>query len=327
MSGQGEFDFIADRLAPLAAGFKGALGLKDDAALLSVRAGRELVITADTLVEGRHFPRGTDPALVARKALRVNLSDLAAMAARPMAYMTSIVWPSGATDALRNGFADGLATDQETFSITLIGGDTTAADAPWTIAITAFGEVPVGKGLTRATAKPGDALVVTGSIGDAALGLKIAQGNYAPPADDRVFLLERLTLPEPRLSLADMLHAHANAAIDISDGLIADSGHIARASGLALSLDLDALPLSDAARRWLDDQDDTGAARLALASAGDDYELACAVPQARVDTFTTRVRAHGVAATVVGRFDTGSGIEVSVGGEIVDPGAGGFTHF
>lgn len=327
MAGQGEFDFIAQRLAPLAAGFKGALDLKDDAALLSVRAGRELAVTADLLVAGRHFPEGTDPALVARKALRVNLSDLAAMAARPVAYMTSIVWPPDSTDALRNGFADGLLADQEIFDIALIGGDTTSAEAPWTVAITAFGEVPAGRALTRSGAKPGDRLVVTGTIGDAGLGLKIAQGEYAPPAGDRSFLLERLNLPEPRLAAADMLQAHAHAAIDVSDGLIADSGHLARASGLALSLDLDRLGLSQAARRWLDSQPDLDAARLLLASAGDDYELACAVPEARVDTFVAGLAKRGMTGCVVGTFTAGEGVEVLSQGQVLDAGAGGFTHF
>ncbi|MBV5258474.1 thiamine-phosphate kinase [Synechococcus moorigangaii CMS01] len=327
MSANGEFGYIKSRLAPLAAGFKGALGLADDAALLSVRAGRELVITADALVEGRHFPGGTDPALAARKALRVNLSDLAAMAARPVAYMTSIVWPAGTGDALRNGFADGLARDQEEFGVTLIGGDTTSADGPWVISVTAFGEVPAGQAVTRSGARPGDCLVVTGTIGDAALGLKVETGDYQPDATDRAYLLERFQLPVPRLALADSLHAHAHAAIDISDGLVADSRHLATASGLSLDIDLDALPLSPAARRWLDEQDDTQAARLALASFGDDYELACAIPEARVDTFLADIRKTGVDATVVGRFSAGSSFSVIMDGSIVEPGTGGFTHF
>ncbi|WP_439633714.1 thiamine-phosphate kinase [Glycocaulis sp.] len=327
MSENGEFGYIKDRLAPLAAGFKGALELKDDAALLSVRSGRELVITADTLVEGRHFPEGTEPALVARKALRVNLSDLAAMGARPVAYMTNIVWPAGAPDALRGGFADGLAMDQEEFSITLIGGDTTSANGPWVIAVTAFGEVPAGKAITRSGAKPGDYLVVTGTIGDACLGLKVETKEYQPSADDRAYLLQRLQLPMPRLALADALHAHVHAAIDVSDGVIADSRHLAAASGLSLEIDLDVLPLSEAAHRWLDNQDDTQAARLALASFGDDYELACAVPQARVDTFTAELRKAGLQATVIGAFAPGDTVTVISGGVSIEYGAGGFTHF
>lgn len=327
MSGSGEFDFISERLAPLTAGFKGALGLKDDAALLSVRSGRELVITADTLVEGRHFLKGTNPALVARKALRVNLSDLAAMGARPIAYMTAIVWPAGADDALRHGFVDGLAQDQEEFDVILIGGDTTAADGPWVISITAFGDVPAGKAITRSGARPGDCLVVTGTIGDACLGLKIAREEYDAVDDDSAYLLERLQLPTPRLLVADALRAHAHALIDISDGLIADCGHLARASDLALRLDLDTLPLSGAAQRWLDAQDDSRTARLALASFGDDYELACAVPEARVDTFVAELRKSGLEGTIVGRFAPGSAVTVVAGGEEIEPGAGGFTHF
>lgn len=327
MAGQGEFDFIADRLAPLAAGFKGALGLTDDAALLAVTPGHELVITADTLVEGRHFPAGTDPALAARKALRANLSDLAAMAARPVAYMTSIVWPAMADDALRHGFANGLAEDQGVFGVHLIGGDTTSSQGPWTISITAFGEVPAGRAVTRSGAKAGDLLVVTGTVGDAGLGLKVATGVYAPDGTDGAFLLDRLNLPVPRLALADALRSHAHAAIDVSDGLIADCRHVAKASGLALRLDLDSLPLSGPARHWLNGQPDPKTARLYLASAGDDYELACAVLPSRLDAFVRTAAAAGVAATVVGRFETGSGVTVMASGCEIDAGAGGFTHF
>lgn len=327
MSGKGEFDFIATRLAPLAAGFKGALGLKDDAALLSVRAGRELVITADTLVEGCHFPAGTDPSLVARKALRVNLSDLAAMAARPLAYMTSIVWPAGANDAMRDGFVDGLEQDREIFGLPLIGGDTTSADGPWVISVTAFGEVPAGKAVTRAGARAGDRLVVTGTIGDACLGLKTVQETYKPSHEDGAFLLERLNLPAPRLALAEALQAHAHAAIDISDGLVADCRHLTEASGVALAIDLDDVPLSEAAMQWLYSRDDTASARLELSSFGDDYELACAVPEARVDTFLAELRKSGVSGTAIGTFAAGTGLSVKAGGRIIDAGAGGFTHF
>lgn len=327
MSGKGEFDFIRDRLAPLAAGFKGALGLKDDAALLSVRAGRELVITADTLVEGRHFLKDTDPALVARKALAANLSDLAAMAARPLAYMTSIVWPSGSLEDLRTRFANGLALAQDDYALPLIGGDTTSGDGPWVIAITAFGEVPAGRAVLRSGARISDRLVVTGRIGDACLGLKVAQKQYQPSSEDAEYLEGRLNLPTPRLALAEALQAHAHAAIDVSDGLIADARHIADASGLGVTIELDELPLSDAARRWLDEQDDTRAARLQLASFGDDYELACAVPEARVDTFLAELRKGGVDGRVVGHFHEGTGAAVLSDGQAVEAGAGGFTHF
>lgn len=327
MSGEGEFGYIARRLAPLAKDAPGALGLLDDAAIFSVPDGVELVITADTLVEGRHFLPGADPALVARKALRANLSDLAAKGARPFGYLACVTWPVNAPESLKEGYADGLGIDQAEFALSLLGGDTTASEGPWTISITALGHVERGRAVLRSGAKAGDVLVVTGTIGDAGLGLKCASGDLDLHAADRDYLLDRLHLPMPRLALRDALLAHAHASADISDGLIADAGHIAKASGLALEIDLDQLPLSLAAARWLETPDDKAAARAFLASAGDDYELAIAMPETAFNAFASACAAEGVTATRLGRFASGAGAIVLDHGKPVEIRSAGFTHF
>ncbi|WP_199200438.1 thiamine-phosphate kinase [Alkalicaulis satelles] len=328
MSGGGEFDYIKRRLAPLSSGFPGAADLSDDGAVITPSDGCELAVTADTLVAGVHFPKDEDPALTACRALRVNLSDLAAMGARPLAYMLSIVWPEGAPDALREGFADGLEDSQKIFGIHLVGGDTTSAHGPWTIAVTAFGELPAGRAVRRSGAKPGDLLVVTGAIGDAWLGLQGVMG--ARPALGNAgherLLRQRFNRPEPRVELAGALIEYAHAAIDISDGLIADCGHIARASGLDAGIELERLPLSDAGQAWLALQSDEAAARQQLAGGGDDYELAIAVSP---DNLAALTKAAGaLPLTVIGRFEAGdAGVSVSWRGAPVRVDRPGFTHF
>ncbi len=327
MSGGGEFDYIARRLAPLSAGFPGAAGLTDDGAVIAPMPGCELAVTSDTLISGVHFPADEDPRLVAAKALRVNLSDLAAMGARARAYMLNIVWPKDAGSDLRERFAGGLGDEQALFGVHLIGGDTTSSPGPWVITITAFGDVPYGRTVRRSGAQAGDLAVVTGTIGDAWLGLQARLGARGRlDAAHEAFMANRFTRPEPRMALADALRDHAHGAIDISDGLLADCGHIARASGLRLALNLEDVPLSEAASAWLAAQPDAKQARLHLATGGDDYELALAVPPGRIDAL--RALARPLALTVVGAFTDGpAGLEVTWRGEKVTPGKTGFTHF
>jgi len=329
MSAGGEFEYIARRLAPLSRGASGAAGLTDDGAVLSPPPGQELAVTADALVEGVHFPEGEDPALAARKALRVNLSDLAAMGAAPLAYMTSVVWPRDGFQARAEGFADGLALDQEKYGVCLIGGDTTSGPGPWVIAVTAFGLLPAGKAVRRSAARTGDFLVVTGEIGAAWLGLKQREAGLKPgdPGFEPVFE-QSFTLPEPRIALAGAVRDYANAAIDVSDGLLADARHIAAASGLGVGIDLDAMPVAAAASAWLDRQDSRSEALLALASGGDDYELALGICPDRLEGFEAACREAGVRCTVIGRFEAGER-EITVRGEgrALDPERFGFTHF
>jgi thiamine-monophosphate kinase len=327
VSSGGEFDYIARRLAPLSAGFPGAAGLKDDGAVIAPAPGHELAVTSDTLISGVHFPADEDPTLVAAKALRVNLSDLAAMGARARAYMLNVSWPKDADDALRERFADGLATEQALFGVHLMGGDTTSSPGPWMVTITAFGELPVGAAVRRSGAQPGDLAVVTGTIGDAFLGLQARLGTRERlDAAYEDFLAQRFTRPEPRLSLAAAIRDHAHAAIDVSDGLLADLDHIAQESGLSLVVALEDLPFSPAASAWLAGQADAQQARLDLASGGDDYELALAVAPDRIKAL--RAAAGPLGLTVVGRFSEGPAtLHVTWKGEPVALTKMGFTHF
>jgi hypothetical protein len=216
-SRRGEFELIARYFAPLAAAAPGALGLTDDAAWIRPAPGEELVVTTDALVEGVHF-LGTDPpSLIARKALRVNLSDLAAKGAQPLAYLLDTVFSRGVSEEWIAAFAEGLAADQAEYGVALIGGDTTATPGPTMLAITALGTVPAGRMIRRSTAKPGDDVYVSGSIGDAALGLEVLRGGLADlPEAARAHLIGRYRLPQPRLGLGPRLWGLAHAAIDVS---------------------------------------------------------------------------------------------------------------
>ncbi|PWE17991.1 thiamine-phosphate kinase [Marinicauda salina] len=329
MAGEGEFEYIARRLAPLSAGFPGAFELKDDAAVIAPSAGCELVVTTDTVVAGRHFPDDEDPAIAARKALRVNLSDLAAMGARPLAYLTSVVWPHDADRTLMDGFADGLEAERAVWALPLIGGDTTSGPGPWTITITALGECPAGRAVRRRGARAGDRLLVTGTIGDGRLGLESLGGEAAiADPEDAAWLEDRYRLPQPRLAIVEALREHAHAAVDVSDGLIADVGHIAESSGVAAAIELNRVPLSGAARRWAEAQPDAGRALARLASGGDDYELACAVAPENVEGFARACAEQGVDVTEIGRFREGDGgVTVTINGAPVDIEQAGFTHF
>ena len=314
MSGADEFGEIERLFRPLSHGAPGALGLLDDAAVLPSRPGFDLVLTQDGLVEGVHVLEGADPALAARKLLRANLSDLAAKAAEPFGALLTVAWPQGYGTAEREAFASGLAGDLEHFGVDLLGGDTVRTPGPLWASLTALGWVPQGRMVARGGARPGDLLMVSGTIGDGALGLASARGEIADPDG---YLRGRLDLPTPRLDLRETLRERATAAADVSDGLIADAGHIAKASGVRIVIDLDQTPLSAPARRWLEVQSDRTAALLRLASGGDDYEI--------VSTMN-RDPSHP-AFTAIGRVEAGAGVEVRVDGRAVDVGPGGWRHF
>ena len=316
-----EFAWIA-RLRSLTLGDRRALGLADDAAVLPGRPGFDLVISKDAMVEGVHFLVGEAPETIARRLLRASLSDLAAKAAEPFGYFLMTAWPSDRDWAWRDAFIRGLAIDGEAFGVALLGGDTAATPGPFTVSATVLGWVPEGGAVLRSGARAGDALMVCGAIGDGWLGLKAARGEIADPGGR---LADRYRLPTPLLSLRECLSVHAHAAADVSDGLVADALHVADASGLGLAIDLDRLPLSPAAAAWLDEQPDPAAARLALATGGDDYAIVCAVSPPE-GAFARAVQACGVPVATVGRFTKTAGLAVMAGGAQIAVDRLGWRH-
>ena len=314
MSAADEFGEIARLFRPLTRGAAGAFDLLDDAAVVPGRPGFDLVVTKDAIVEGVHAPFGEAPGLLAQKLVRVNLSDLAAKAAEPFAGFLAVAWSERFGPDERAAFAAALGADLAAFGVDLLGGDTVATPGPFWGSFTALGWVPEGRMLRRAGARPGEGLWVSGTVGDGALGLAVAKGQLNDPSGG---LVERYRRPTPRLDLRELLRARATAAADVSDGLVADAGHIAEASGVGLRLDLERLPLSAAARRWLADQPDEAAARLSLAVGGDDYEIVC----------TAAVADPGMPGFArVGDVVDGAGIEVRMAGLRLDPGSGGWRH-
>jgi len=280
-----EFDIIARYFSPLSQGEAGALGLKDDAALLNIAAGRQMVVTSDCLVAGVHFLEADPPETIARKVLGVNLSDLAAMGARSRAYTLAAAWPKNIEESWIAAFAAGLESAQTDWQVTLIGGDTVANDGPLTLTVTAFGEVEEGAALTRAGAKPGDDLYVSGTLGDAALGLLAIRKELASlPEDYTAYLIDRYRCPQPRLLLGQQLAGVASSAIDISDGLIADLGHITDESDASAIIKTAAIPLSAAARAILNGNPDQ---LTTLLTGGDDYELLFTAPPTQRDNIST----------------------------------------
>jgi thiamine-monophosphate kinase len=322
----GEFQRIAKFFAPLSGNAQGAFGLTDDAARLRVKPGRELIVTTDALVEGVHFFRDDPAGAIAQKALRVNLSDLAAKGAEPEAYLLALSLPGWADDDWLAGFAGGLSDDQTRFGISLIGGDTTSTPGPLTLAITAMGSMAEGHMLLRSGARPGDVVFVSGTIGDAGAGLAIRMGrkDALAPAD-RDFLLARYRLPEPRLALGRALAGCASAALDVSDGLVGDLGHVADTSGVRIVVEANRVPLSAAYSRAFGG--DAGAV-LGAATAGDDYEIAFTAPRSARDAVRDAAAQAGVAVSEIGRVEEGAGVVLlDSGGRPIPVERPGFTHF
>lgn len=321
-----EFELIARYLAPLAAGEPGAFGLLDDAAILEVGAEWRLVITADAATEGVHFLADDPPELIGRKLLRYNLSDLAAKGAEPFAYLlTMALRPDLGADWIE-GFVSGLAEDQDRFGVVLVGGDTTATPGPVSLSITALGRIGRAEQTLRSGARPGDLVVVSGSIGDAMLGLGLLKGDrQAARREDRDYLAGRYRLPEPRVALGRQLLGVASAAVDISDGLVADLGHICAVSGVGAEIEVARVPLSPAARRAVGSEK---AAVLELVTGGDDYELLFTMPPGRAGTLETLAKAGGVELTPIGVIVAGDAVRVmGADGTALALGQGGYRHF
>lgn len=315
----GEFELIARYFAPLARDFAGAGGLLSDNAFLPSDSRRDLVVKTDTIVAGVHFLADEKPELVAAKALRVCLSDLAAGGAAPFTYQLSLALPKTWRERWIAGFARGLAADQRRYDIVLCGGDTVVTPGPLTVTVTAFGRVPHGRGLTRAGARAGHKLWVTGTIGDGALGLLAARGRIAAPALER-----RYRLPQPRSILGPRLVGIASAAADVSDGLLADAGHIAHASRLAVRIERERVPLSADARRVLADEPSLWPNVL---GGGDDYELVVAAPPRNERALLAAARAAKVKVTEIGELVRGRGVELTIAGRPVSAPCKGYVHF
>jgi thiamine-monophosphate kinase len=320
-----ELEAIARYFRPLATA-PGALSLFDDAAILRQLVGEDLVLSADMLVEGIHFFANDPPDLVAAKALRVNLSDLAAKGAEPLHYLLSLALRSDWTESWLSGFAEGLRREQQQFRITLAGGDTVRASGGTTIGITAIGRQPSGQFVHRSGAKPGDLVVVSGTIGDAALGLLVRQGRIALPREDSEYLVNRYLLPHPRVSLAAALRRYASAALDVSDGLVGDFAKLCMASGVTGEIARPAIPLSPAARNAVATYEQAYATAL---TGGDDYEILATVAEGEADAFANAASAAGVSISFIGRIVAGEGAPeiLDEGGQPLVFGETAYSHF
>ena len=315
----GEFELIARYFTrPVRSA---ALGVGDDCALLAPAPGRQLAISSDMLVEGRHFVSTVAPDRLGHKALAVNLSDLAACGARPLAFTLSLALPA-ADEAFLAPFARGLFALADRHGCELIGGDTTRGPVT-TISITVFGEVASGTALLRSGARAGDDLWISGSLGDARLALEVLRGTAAVSGDAFARIRRAMEEPTPRVDLGRALVGVASSAIDVSDGLAGDLGHVLRASGVGATVELAALPRSaDLAAQG------EALQRECLLSGGDDYELAFTAPAARRDAVDAAARASATPVTRIGRIDAGSGLRVvdAAGRETIGPVAS-FDHF
>jgi thiamine-monophosphate kinase len=308
-----EFGLIARYFAPLAKD-PGALKLKDDAAFIPPRPGFDLVITTDQIALGTDFFPHDPPASVAKKALRVNLSDLAAKGASPAYYLLNLALPRPMREEWLADFAAGLSEDQRQFGLSLLGGDTSATEGSLSISVTAMGFVLAGRMVKRAGARVGDAVYVTGTIGDSAGGLAIFKREKHQLTDaQRDHLTKRYQVPEPPVAFGAGLFDLASASVDVSDGLIADLGHVAEASKVRIELEAEAIPRSDALRAFWGEGTD---AILRAATAGDDYQIAFTAPPGLSGPFAR-----------IGEVQAGEGINLTFKGERIAVPKPGYRHF
>ena len=325
-----EFELIERYFAPLSSGEPGAFELTDDAAELAITPGKHAVVTSDAIVAGIHFPVSENPGVIASRLVRVNLSDLAAMGATPRAYTLAMALPETTTVEWIAAFAQGLADEQRLFGINLLGGDTTRSRGELMLSLTMIGEVSEGSIILRSGAGVGDNVYVSGTIGDAALGLAILEERIKAPDDNiRDFLMSRFRRPVPRVEVGQGLTGSASAAADISDGLVADLNHICRASDVSAEVELALIPLSAAAQAVVTDDQ---LLHVSLLTGGDDYELVFTAP-ANVSGRLQELAAQcGVGLTRIGRI-TGAGAQPNAvlvqdtNGRSVEVGDGGFRHF
>lgn len=322
----GEFETIGKHFAPLSQNFSGAHGLVDDTASLLIGDGNEAVVTLDTMVSGVHFLPTDPPDSIARKLLRVNLSDLASAGATPRAYFLSLSLPSSILDSWIAAFAGGLAVDQAIFGVALGGGDTTSTPGALTLSLTAIGEAPQGQALSRAGAQAGQDIYVSGTIGDAALAIALVQsGDVEKALSEAPALMARYRLPEPRVTLGTSLRGLATAVIDVSDGLVADLGHICRTSAVGATVEAAKVPLSPEAQRLLSDRADLTEC---VFTGGDDYELLFTARPEDAGKISALSKTLNLPLTRIGRTINGdSAVLVSESGEIMQLADAGWRHF
>jgi thiamine-monophosphate kinase len=315
---------IAKFFAPIAT-HPGSLGLSDDAAFIKPPPGCDLVLTADAIVGGVHFFADDAAQSVAGKALRVNLSDLAAKGAKPLGFLLSLALPKEAGEDWLGNFAEGLRGDAVLFGCPLFGGDTVRTSGPITISIAMFGSVPEGSMVRRAGAQPSDRVFVSGSIGDAALGLTLRKGAaWKLSEPQRQHLMSRYLLPQPRNALAEAVRTHASSAMDVSDGLAGDFAKLCRAAGVAADVAVDKVPLSDAAKAVL--AADPTMRETAL-TGGDDYEIICTVPPAKSESFRAAAKVANVPVTEIGEIKAGEGVRFLADGQPLAFKRASFSHF
>lgn len=322
-----EIELIQTYLAPLAA--PGAFGLNDDAALIAFDPEHDLVVSTDPIRAGVHFFADDNPRDIAWKALAVNVSDLIAKGATPTGYTMALALPEAPLKSWMEDFSDGLKEAQAAFGSRLLGGDCDRAAGPLSIAVTAFGKVPRGKFVRRTTARVGDYVLVTGSIGDAALGLKLRQNpdvfGAALPRDQHEALLQRYLRPSPNLKAIEIVRRFATAALDVSDGLIQDAGRLARGANASLVIPADSVPLSPAAKRVVGKVPEEVHT---IVSGGDDFEVLFAVAPDDIAALDSFAAAIGLAVSVLGVLEQGSGIMLrDASGRAIPVKTGGYDHF
>ena len=294
---------IATYFRPLAT-HPGALGLTDDAAVLSPPPGHDLVLTTDAVIGGIHFFPEDAADMVAKKALRVNLSDLAAKGAKPLGFLLTLALPEEVTETWLELFARGLGLDAKHYECPLLGGDSTRTSGPVVVSITAFGSVPANTMVRRSGAQTGDVVMVTGTIGDAALGLELRHSVSAAKRwnldnKQNYHLIHRYLVPQPRNAVAEAIRVYASAAMDVSDGLVGDLTKLCDASGVSADVEVGRVPLSDAAANVV--AREPSALETAL-TGGDDYEIVCTVRPERIAAFRSAAEAAGVTVAEIGRI-------------------------
>jgi len=322
---KGEFDLIETYFAPLAKAEPGSLNLKDDAAVLRLGQGLEMVVTTDCLVSGVHFIPDDPPETLAAKLIGVNFSDLASMGAAPRFFTIAAAFPRTLEEGWIKRFAEGIKQCQERFGGVLVGGDTVSTDGPMTLTLTAFGEVPEGTAVKRSGAKPGDALFVTGVIGDAYAGLRLLEGRFDHlETSDKDYLIERYRKPTPQVKAGQALRGIASAMIDISDGLAADLGHLCEASGLGGVVDSKAIPLSSAVANLLAEDHLTYEE---IITGGDDYELLFSVPENKIGALEAVCTSFEKPISRIGAAQEGREVVFKDGNIRLDFDRTGYCHF